>query len=824
MSSGVTAFAGSTVLKGKMDQELVELKGTARAIQDGARLRVEIGHLKAQHEGLQASKTQQEQELQQTRERVTQVIEALESRRQEQATALNAVRGEVAMAEARQQTLVEQVSGLSGERDRLNQAIETLERQRQEQATAFSTMRGDLATAEVQRRALIEKVAGLSGERDQLTQVIETLESQRQEQATALGGLRGELAVAEAQHQALTNQVTELSSQRDQLQQRVALINQQNPDLQQREELYRQIQKMQAEEGSLAAEVTRLQAQTEVLHARQQELQEIETQLSINRADYQDILGKLEGLKEQCVHYEQQFIELGFMRAAYDGLHQEKGHLEERIKVLQPEITRLDEQRARILEEIRRNEGVYQKLEGYRSQLEKIQEQLIDADKKLERVSRSVVRRQRDLDELQHQHSDVQQAVEQLRRRKDELEKEIHDIEESGFSALNALKNYYWKPQDIPQKQTFLGQSLQDEETFLERFEVHLQQQGFAFPQRVIRAFHTSLKVQDISALVILAGISGTGKSELPQRYARYIGAQQLTLAVQPRWDSPQDLQGFYNYIEKKYKPTSLMRGLWQYKEDPMMRDRMVIVLLDEMNLAKVEYYFSDFLSKLESRRSQKTYLEIEVGSLRLPEEDEKLPIPEEFLFVGTMNEDETTQSLSDKVLDRSNVLTFGRPQKLRLREESQGTVIGESNTDSYIPYSQFKQWIRPIIPGATVVDAVGDYLEWMNHIMEMMGHPFAHRVKQAITKYVVNYPGLNSHDSDSALYRQALADQVGQKLLPKLRGLMVDEYAEEIAELGSLIAELQDRSLIDAFNRAKDPSGGRGDFVWKGLVYESED
>ncbi len=88
---------------------------------------------------------------------------------------------------------------------------------------------------------------------------------------------------------------------------------------------------------------------------------------------------------------------------------------------------------------------------------------------------------------------------------------------------------------------------------------------GLAFPQRVIHAFHTSLKVQDISALVILAGISGTGKSELPQRYADYIGAQLLTLAVQPRWDSPQDLQGFYNYVEKKFKPTDLMRGLYQY-------------------------------------------------------------------------------------------------------------------------------------------------------------------------------------------------------------------------------------------------------------------
>ena len=74
------------------------------------------------------------------------------------------------------------------------------------------------------------------------------------------------------------------------------------------------------------------------------------------------------------------------------------------------------------------------------------------------------------------------------------------------------------------------------------------------------------------------------------------LGAQLLTLAVQPRWDSPQDLQGFYNYVEKKFKPTDLMRGLYQYKYNPDMQDRIVIVLLDEMNLARVEYYFSEFL------------------------------------------------------------------------------------------------------------------------------------------------------------------------------------------------------------------------------------
>jgi 5-methylcytosine-specific restriction endonuclease McrBC GTP-binding regulatory subunit McrB len=332
--------------------------------------------------------------------------------------------------------------------------------------------------------------------------------------------------------------------------------------------------------------------------------------------------------------------------------------------------------------------------------------------------------------------------------------------------------------------------------------------------------------VQDISALVILAGISGTGKSELPQRYADYIGAQKLTLAVQPRWDSPQDLQGFYNYIEKKYKPTDLMRGLYQYQHQPdgkrrddddPMKDRLVMVLLDEMNLARVEYYFSDFLSKLETRRSRTTYLDLDVGSLSILEQERRLAIPQQFLFVGTMNEDETTQSLSDKVLDRANVLTFGKPQQLKLREEASNNTSVPS-VEGYVSYSQFQGWMRKPDPDSEIVSKLRGYLDRANAIMNELGHPFAHRVYQAIARYVVNYPGVEGNE---AAFNAALADQFGQKLLPKLRGLMLDECDEQLEKFSGLINDIGDRDLINAFATAR--KGHFGQFQWRGVVYLEE-
>ena len=236
------------------------------------------------------------------------------------------------------------------------------------------------------------------------------------------------------------------------------------------------------------------------------------------------------------------------------------------------------------------------------------------------------------------------------------------------------------------------------------------------------------------------------------------------------------------------------------------------------MNLARVEYYFSDFLSKLETRRSKDTYLELDVGSLPLVEQERRLLIPHQFLFVGTMNEDETTQSLSDKVLDRANVLTFGKPQALKLREECRRND-SSGLPQGYVSSLQFNSWIQKPDPNSKLVRQIKSYLNDANQIMEKLGHPFAHRVYQAITAYVVNYPGANNVDSPA--FQAALADQFGQKLLPKLRGIMIDECHEELDLFSRLIAEIGDRSLESAFEQAK--QGRFGQFQWRGFVYEDQ-
>ena len=260
------------------------------------------------------------------------------------------------------------------------------------------------------------------------------------------------------------------------------------------------------------------------------------------------------------------------------------------------------------------------------------------------------------------------------------------------------------------------------------------------------------------------------------------------------------------------------MHYLYQYGRDSRLKGRICLVLLDEMNLARVEYYFSDFLSKLEDRRNldERPYIDLEVGSLDLSPTEKKVYIPDEFLFIGTMNEDETTQTLSDKVLDRANVLTFGRPNQLKLLNQQK---VKSVSSQGYLPWSDFRQWVKKPSDNPLLCQEVKRYVDEANGIMELLGRPFAHRVFQAFTKYVCNYPNADRDE----VRNQAIADQFGQKLLPKLRGVMVEEknVEEALDRMESLLSQLNDEPLNKAFKKARE--GQYGQFQWKGMVYSQD-
>ncbi len=366
------------------------------------------------------------------------------------------------------------------------------------------------------------------------------------------------------------------------------------------------------------------------------------------------------------------------------------------------------------------------------------------------------------------------------------------------------------------------------EDKALQATAAYLESHGLQYPKRVLHAFHAALKTADMSPLVVLAGISGTGKSLLPKRYSEAMGIHMVSLAVQPRWDSPQDLFGFFNHLEGRYKATELARAMVQFERynrpswnlpkdwNHSRDDRMLLVLLDEMNLARVEYYFSEFLSKLETRRSilntesdarsrDPVEIALDTGSLREGEHNIRLYPGRNLLFTGTMNEDESTQSLSDKVLDRACVLRFGRPAKMA---SVQAPTPLAAEKDG-LAYDTWRAWCEPDL-SSTDEKKVNAWIGELNDAMEQVGKPFAHRVHQAILSYAGNYP------REANRVQLAMADQIEQRIMPKLRGLELEGNQEALEAIKKVIKQADDAALMKAFEAAAEHHSGT--FLWRGL------
>lgn len=375
---------------------------------------------------------------------------------------------------------------------------------------------------------------------------------------------------------------------------------------------------------------------------------------------------------------------------------------------------------------------------------------------------------------------------------------------------------------------------------------------GISFPRRILYAFHTALKISDWSTIAVLAGVSGTGKSELPKLYAAFGGMNFISVPVQPSWDSQESMLGFFNSIDNRFEPEPLLKFLVQCTEDAHYNPYMSIVLLDEMNLAHVEHYFAEFLSKLETRRgTAKNVPSVEV-KLGAGVEPYELQLKRTVLWTGTMNQDETTKSLSDKVLDRGLVIYFPRPHTLISRTTLKNLAVMIKDRQM-LTESKWTEWIiRNLItktevnsPLLSELDEYRKVVEDINDILEKVGRALGHRVWQSIMNYILNYPTVSeilrrcgqrdekkhtwNFDSVEVTeelksnMRTAFEDQIVQKIMPKLRGIETrGKGRDHLQEIEDLLESKGFEKLKDDFEIAC--TQGYGQFIWSSAKYIEAD
>ena len=358
-----------------------------------------------------------------------------------------------------------------------------------------------------------------------------------------------------------------------------------------------------------------------------------------------------------------------------------------------------------------------------------------------------------------------------------------------------------------------------DEWAWLDGIEKKCKDSGIIFSRRILNAYHTAMKIHDWSPLTVLAGVSGTGKSELPRQYATHGGMYFVSIAVKPDWDSPASLFGYYNSIENKFQPTELLRTLYQAQQDAdgSLKDCMVMVLLDEMNLAHVELYFADLLSKFEYVRGTDNDVQYEID-LGASCEPEILTIGKNILWTGTMNEDETTKAISDKVVDRSTLISFPRPHRLYDRLKAKNAP-----QEYYLPAEQWKRWVEDCLTMSDLEQKLVKYIvdhflyivTDINEAMGSMGRNLGHRVWQSITNYMLNHPTVirSAKSGNNDKLRQqldmAFSEAVAFKIMPKLRGVETNGiYEEYLLVIGKIINKEIPELAKDFEKACKLPTG----------------
>jgi hypothetical protein len=155
------------------------------------------------------------------------------------------------------------------------------------------------------------------------------------------------------------------------------------------------------------------------------------------------------------------------------------------------------------------------------------------------------------------------------------------------------------------------------------------------------------------SKVIILEGISGTGKTSLPYAISKYFGNNAQIVSVQPSWRDRTELLGYFNEFAKKFNETEFLASLYEatYREDPNF------IVLDEMNLARIEYYFAEFLSIMEMPDTSEWKIDIVPSVMENDPKhlsEGKLIVPQNIWFIGTANQDDSTFTITDKVYDRA--------------------------------------------------------------------------------------------------------------------------------------------------------------------------
>ena len=328
----------------------------------------------------------------------------------------------------------------------------------------------------------------------------------------------------------------------------------------------------------------------------------------------------------------------------------------------------------------------------------------------------------------------------------------------------------------------------------LQQIESYIATKGFLYEAKLIRNFYLSLKSKPF---VILAGTSGTGKTRLVRLFAEAIGATSANgrycqVAVRPDWSDSTDLFGHVD-LNGNFVPGTILPFLKAATGNP---NQPYILCLDEMNLARVEYYMSDFLSIIESRdlKDGEIVSDLIMTNDKYGNDKEaiaaygEIGFPQNLYIVGTVNMDETTFPFSRKVLDRANTIEFNYVD-LGLQFSEPLDVVESYEADNSFLMSEYLVLNRDCREYFDVIGPICSQLESINKILQKANAHVGYRVRDEIVFYLIN-----NMNAGLLKEEEAFDNCVMQKILPRIQG-----SSASIKEMLCQLFELLSGQKIDA-------------------------
>ena len=279
--------------------------------------------------------------------------------------------------------------------------------------------------------------------------------------------------------------------------------------------------------------------------------------------------------------------------------------------------------------------------------------------------------------------------------------------------------------------------------------------------------------------LIVLQGISGTGKTSLPYVMGKFFKNDSTIASVQPSWRDRNELFGYFNEFTKKFNETEVLRRIYEagYNDD------LNVIILDEMNIARVEYYFAEMLSVLEMPDPAEWKIELVPSSWSddpVKLENGNLKIPQNVWYVGTINNDDSTFSVSDKVYDRAFVINL----------DSKGVPFDAPATPAErVSYSDVEKLYDKAVSDYPVREEILEKIAKLdNYVIEKFRIAFGNRIMKQLKRFVPVYVACGGNETEGVDY--VLATKVFRKFESLNLSLIRDEIRPLITFMDNLFGK----------------------------------